>query len=104
MTRMMQERGVQMQAEQLPISAIVRCPLLAIRWQLSNKKVTTNDASCNTITNGIDSSYSSQIQVQHGFRHRIPTTPPVRSSYERIDTSPGAVKLKIPIAAACFVI
>jgi hypothetical protein len=43
MTRMMQERGVQMQAEQLPISAIVRCPLLAIRWQLPNKKVITTD-------------------------------------------------------------
>jgi hypothetical protein len=45
MTRMMQERGVQMQAEQLPISAIVRCPLLAIRWQLPNKKVPTDHAS-----------------------------------------------------------
>ncbi|KAF1938819.1 hypothetical protein EJ02DRAFT_353707 [Clathrospora elynae] len=39
MARLMQERGVQMQAEQLPMSAIVRCPLLAIRWQLPNKKV-----------------------------------------------------------------
>ncbi|KAF1832102.1 hypothetical protein BDW02DRAFT_571434 [Decorospora gaudefroyi] len=34
----MQERGVQMQAEQLPISAIVRSPLLAIRWQLPDNK------------------------------------------------------------------
>jgi hypothetical protein len=39
MTRMMQERGVQMQADQLPISAIVRSPLLAVRWQLPNNKV-----------------------------------------------------------------
>ncbi|KAG9201080.1 hypothetical protein G6514_005992 [Epicoccum nigrum] len=28
-----------MKSEQLPISAIVRCPLLAIRWQLPNKKI-----------------------------------------------------------------
>ncbi|KAF2621614.1 hypothetical protein BU25DRAFT_415995 [Macroventuria anomochaeta] len=35
----MQQRGIEMKGEQLPISAIVRCPLLAIRWQLSNQKV-----------------------------------------------------------------
>ncbi|KAG9188996.1 hypothetical protein G6011_05864 [Alternaria panax] len=39
MTRLSQERGVQMQTDQLPITAIVRCPLLAIRWQLPNKKL-----------------------------------------------------------------
>lgn len=39
LTRLMRLQGLQMQAEQLPISAIVRCPLLAIRWQLPNKKV-----------------------------------------------------------------
>ncbi|KAA8626146.1 hypothetical protein PtrSN002B_002754 [Pyrenophora tritici-repentis] len=38
-TRLMRLQGLQMQAEQLPISAIVRCPLLAIRWQLPDKKV-----------------------------------------------------------------
>ncbi|RMZ74618.1 hypothetical protein GMOD_00003679 [Pyrenophora seminiperda CCB06] len=37
--RLMVHQGLQMQAEQLPISAIVRCPLLAIRWQLPNKKI-----------------------------------------------------------------
>ncbi|USP81589.1 uncharacterized protein yc1106_08863 [Curvularia clavata] len=37
--RQMQGRGVQMQADQLPISAIVRTPLLAIRWQLPSHKV-----------------------------------------------------------------
>jgi hypothetical protein len=46
MTRIMQARGVQMQAEQLPISAIVRCPLLAIRWQLPNKKVIVDHNIC----------------------------------------------------------
>ena len=35
----MQERGIEMKGDQLPISAIVRCPLLAIRWQLPNKMV-----------------------------------------------------------------
>ncbi|XP_014557633.1 hypothetical protein COCVIDRAFT_96572 [Bipolaris victoriae FI3] len=37
--RQMQDQGVQMQAEQLPTSAIVRSPLLAIRWRLPNQKV-----------------------------------------------------------------
>ncbi|KAF2023938.1 hypothetical protein EK21DRAFT_79810 [Setomelanomma holmii] len=37
--RTMQEHGVELKNEQLPISALVRCPLLAVRWQLSNKKV-----------------------------------------------------------------
>lgn len=37
--RTMQERGVELKNEQLPISAIVRCPLLAIRWQRPDKKV-----------------------------------------------------------------
>ncbi|KAF2844894.1 hypothetical protein T440DRAFT_461400 [Plenodomus tracheiphilus IPT5] len=39
MARAMQDRGVSLKAEQLPVSAIVRCPLLAIRWQLPNQKV-----------------------------------------------------------------
>lgn len=39
MMRSMQERGVQLKAEQLPVSALVRCPLLAIRWQLPDNKV-----------------------------------------------------------------
>lgn len=29
----------QLKTDQLPISAIVRCPLLAIRWQLPSMKV-----------------------------------------------------------------
>ncbi|KZM26032.1 uncharacterized protein EKO05_0005868 [Ascochyta rabiei] len=37
--RGMQERGIELKGDQLPISAIVRCPLLAIRWQLPNKQV-----------------------------------------------------------------
>ncbi|KAI8935175.1 hypothetical protein NX059_007768 [Plenodomus lindquistii] len=37
--RVMQQRGVSLKAEQLPISAIVRCPLLAIHWQLPNQMV-----------------------------------------------------------------
>lgn len=40
MVKAMQDRGVSLKAEQLPVSAIVRCPLLAIRWQLPNQKVT----------------------------------------------------------------
>ncbi|KAF5853115.1 hypothetical protein GGP41_001689, partial [Bipolaris sorokiniana] len=39
LVRQMQDQGVQMQAEQLPTSAIVRNPLLAIRWRLPNQKV-----------------------------------------------------------------
>ncbi|KAJ6198800.1 hypothetical protein J3E72DRAFT_188580 [Bipolaris maydis] len=39
LVRQMQDHGVQMQAEQLPTSAIVRSPLLAIRWRLPNQKV-----------------------------------------------------------------
>jgi hypothetical protein len=39
MTRLNQERGVQMESDQLPITAIVRCPLLAVRWQVSNNKI-----------------------------------------------------------------
>ncbi|KAH7092935.1 hypothetical protein FB567DRAFT_587394 [Paraphoma chrysanthemicola] len=37
--RTMQEHGVELKNEQLPISALVRCPLLAIRWQLSDKRI-----------------------------------------------------------------
>ncbi|KAH8730683.1 hypothetical protein GQ44DRAFT_605862 [Phaeosphaeriaceae sp. PMI808] len=37
--RNMQGHGVELKNEQLPISALVRCPLLAIRWQLPDKKV-----------------------------------------------------------------
>lgn len=39
MTRLYQERGVRIQTDQLPITAIVRCPLLAIRWQLASDKL-----------------------------------------------------------------
>jgi hypothetical protein len=39
LTRTMQQHGVELKHEQLPISALVRCPLLALRWQLSDKKV-----------------------------------------------------------------
>lgn len=38
MIRKMREHGVELKNEQLPISALVRCPLLAIRWQLPDKK------------------------------------------------------------------
>ena len=38
MARTMQQHGVELKSEQLPISALVRCPLLALRWQLPNKK------------------------------------------------------------------
>ncbi|KAF1911285.1 hypothetical protein BDU57DRAFT_560412 [Ampelomyces quisqualis] len=37
--RAMQERGIELKHEQLPISALVRSPLLAFRWQLPDKKV-----------------------------------------------------------------
>jgi hypothetical protein len=37
--RTMQEHGVELKHEQLPISALVRCPLIAFRWQLPDKKV-----------------------------------------------------------------
>ncbi|KAH9864176.1 hypothetical protein J1614_010110 [Plenodomus biglobosus] len=43
MMRAMQQRGVSLKPEQLPISAIVRCPLLAIRWQLPNQKVSNHN-------------------------------------------------------------
>ena len=39
MANSMRDRGVELKADQLPVSAIVRRPLLAIRWQLPNKKV-----------------------------------------------------------------
>lgn len=42
----MQQRGIELKGEQLPISAIVRCPLLAIRWQLPNQKVKNHHTSC----------------------------------------------------------
>jgi hypothetical protein len=38
MARTMQQHGVELKSEQLPISALVRCPLLALRWQLPNKQ------------------------------------------------------------------
>ncbi len=37
----MEARGVNLTVEQLPISAIIRCPLLALRWRLPNNKVDT---------------------------------------------------------------
>ncbi|KAH7383340.1 hypothetical protein BKA66DRAFT_584969 [Pyrenochaeta sp. MPI-SDFR-AT-0127] len=39
LTRSMSQRGVEVKAEELPVSAMVRCPLLAIRWQLPNKMI-----------------------------------------------------------------
>jgi hypothetical protein len=38
MIRKMQEHGIELKNEQLPISSLVRCPLLALRWQLPDKK------------------------------------------------------------------
>ncbi|KAI4950093.1 hypothetical protein J4E91_004749 [Alternaria rosae] len=38
-TRLSEERGVQVQPDHLHISAIVRCPLLAIKWQVANNKI-----------------------------------------------------------------
>ncbi|KAI4924339.1 uncharacterized protein J4E92_007420 [Alternaria infectoria] len=38
-TRLSEERGVQVQPDHLRISAIVRCPLLAIKWQVANDKI-----------------------------------------------------------------
>ncbi|KAI4909501.1 hypothetical protein J4E90_008198 [Alternaria incomplexa] len=38
-TRLSEERGVQVQPDHLHISAIVRCPLLAIKWQVANDKI-----------------------------------------------------------------
>ncbi|KAI4621057.1 hypothetical protein J4E83_005420 [Alternaria metachromatica] len=38
-TRLSKERGVQVQPDHLHISAIVRCPLLAIKWQVANDKI-----------------------------------------------------------------
>jgi hypothetical protein len=35
----MQERGIELKGDQLPVSAIIRSPLLAIRWQLPSQKV-----------------------------------------------------------------
>jgi hypothetical protein len=46
LTQTMQRRGIEMKADQLPISAIIRCPLLAIRWQLPNQKVRKAPALC----------------------------------------------------------
>lgn len=46
----MQRRGIEMKADQLPISAIIRCPLLAIRWQLPNQKVSIPQASYMLVT------------------------------------------------------
>jgi hypothetical protein len=37
--RAMQGHGVELKHEQLPISALVRSPLIAFRWQLPDKKV-----------------------------------------------------------------
>jgi hypothetical protein len=37
--RTMREHGVELKHEQLPISALVRSPLIAFRWQLPDKKV-----------------------------------------------------------------
>ncbi|KAL1801480.1 hypothetical protein ACET3X_001822 [Alternaria dauci] len=39
MTRLYRERGVQIETDQLPVTAIVRSPLLAVRWQLANNKI-----------------------------------------------------------------
>jgi hypothetical protein len=37
--RTMRERGVELKRVELPISALVRAPLLALSWQLPDKKV-----------------------------------------------------------------
>lgn len=82
--RQMQSRGVQMQADQLPISAIVRAPLLAIRWQLSNHKVIAESVRYQTdLTTAVDSSYPSQIQVGKRLRYGIQSPSSSRPSHER---------------------
>lgn len=35
----MQIRGRELKHDQLPISALVRCPLIAFRWQITDDKV-----------------------------------------------------------------
>jgi hypothetical protein len=62
--RTMQERGVELKNDQLPINAIVRCPLLAIRWRLPNQKVTTMRMQCelNSIPSGSSSTVSFPVQ------------------------------------------
>lgn len=37
--RAMRIRGRELKHDQLPISALVRCPLIAFRWQISDQKV-----------------------------------------------------------------
>ncbi|KAH7396676.1 hypothetical protein DE146DRAFT_678412 [Phaeosphaeria sp. MPI-PUGE-AT-0046c] len=37
--RSMRVRGVELKHDQLPISALVRCPLLAFRWQIPDNKI-----------------------------------------------------------------
>jgi hypothetical protein len=62
--RTMQERGVELKNDQLPINAIVRCPLLAIRWKLPNQKVTTMRMECelNSKPSGSPSTISFPVQ------------------------------------------
>jgi hypothetical protein len=60
----MQQRGIEMKSEQLPISAIVRCPLLAIRWQLPSKKVKHRcDFPCIQLIVYADSSAPDPVQI-----------------------------------------
>lgn len=45
----MQRRGIELKGDQLPISALVRRPLLAIRWQLPDQKVGQHQKCCTLV-------------------------------------------------------
>ncbi|KAJ4408322.1 hypothetical protein N0V91_003326 [Didymella pomorum] len=64
LTQTMQRRGIEMKADQLPISAIIRCPLLAVRWQLPNQKVRGPNFLRAQLTTDADPSTSNPLQVK----------------------------------------
>ncbi|KAH8636423.1 hypothetical protein IG631_08258 [Alternaria alternata] len=81
MTRLYQERGVQIQTDQLPITAIVRCPLLAIRWQLANNKLRRvqmrfkSDKDFDTVSNYLLQLGLSMIGTKGALPKSKPTAP-----------------------------
>ncbi|KAJ4371455.1 hypothetical protein N0V83_004672 [Neocucurbitaria cava] len=90
MARSMRDRGVELKADQLPVSAIVRCPLLAIRWQLPNKKVRRAQLKFRS-SEDFDAAYSQLYQLglrmSSSIESQAQTQAPITSSERAISSS-----------------
>lgn len=87
----MQDRGVELKSEQLPITAMVRSPLLAICWREPNQPVAALYLiDVTKLIYHLGSTYSAQILDKWRIRHSIqsPSLPWSAHECSSISTSP----------------